>query len=124
MPIAPHDFVSLRLGQASRCQSFGHIAKVAIVLKPIRHGRETRCRGTAFAVVDRFGPAPCAHPFHDAVRLVLAQVRADPDMIFAHQVCGAGNHIAEALQRAVRTALQVMRIYRKTKHPAALAQRL
>ena len=68
-------------------------------------------------------PAPVAHPFDDAVRLALAEIRADADMLRADQLGEARHHLGEALERAVGAALQMQRIERQTEHAAACRER-
>src|SRR5690606_25130748 len=109
-PVAAHHGRDIGSAHAGRTQALGDATEVTVVGEPFRHRREARGRGTSLTVVLQLGPPVHAHPFHDAVWLVLAKVRADPDTLDPDQIGGARYHLAEVIQAAGAAALQVMRI--------------
>ena len=115
-PVLAHDSGDFGFGKAVVAKPVQQCREMPVVLKPFRHRREPGLVGTSFTVVYVLRPPADPHPFDHAVRLVLAQVGADPDMFWPHQFSGAGDHSAEIRQRAIRSVLQMVRIKGKSQH--------
>ena len=89
---------------------------MAVVLKPVRHRREAGIRRASLAIIHLLGPASNPHPLNNAVRLVLAKIGPDPDLLRPHHLGCPRDHVAEAVQRAVGFILEMMRIKRESEH--------
>ena len=87
-PIAAHNLCDIGVVKAMRSQTVGNVPEIEIATEPGRHRREARVRGGAFAVIDALGPAADPHPFDHAIRLILAEIAAETDMVYPHQVGG------------------------------------
>src|SRR4029078_5943347 len=65
-----------------------------------------------------------SHPSENFVRLILAKIAADAEVVDAEPLGTLRDHRAEILKTTGAAAAEVMRIKRKTDHAAAFGKRL